>query len=173
MNESALRKKLTSLGIPSSGNKAVLVRRHTEWVNIWNANCDSRTPKLKRELLRDLERWDKSQGKTLNGGSALMEKDFDGKAWATNHSDDFAGLIARAREKRKGQSSAEKGFEEEVEHQPNQNQPQENEENAMVVEPQVERGLEPQVERGLEPQVKGDLGPQVEGDVGPQMEQGA
>jgi hypothetical protein len=29
--------------------------RHTEWVNPWNANCDSRNPRTKRELSSELD----------------------------------------------------------------------------------------------------------------------
>ena len=106
MNENALRKKITSLGIPGWGSKQLLVRRHTEWVNLWNANCDSSRPRNKRELLSDLDSWERTQGglapntsTLLNGPNAVMRKDFDREAWAANHGDDFQQLAARARQK--------------------------------------------------------------------------
>ena len=107
LKDNALRKKLSELGIPNGGSRAHLIRRHTEWINLVNANCDSRRPRTKRELLHELDLWDKAQGRqTLNNSNAsvsssVMDKDFDGAAWATSHDSDFQTLIARARKKAK------------------------------------------------------------------------
>lgn len=82
----------------------LLEKRHVEWVNLVNANCDSNKPRTKRELLRDLDLWDRSQGRQIsngmsgpNDGNVVMRKDFDGVAWAVNHNDDFLRLISQAR----------------------------------------------------------------------------
>lgn len=108
LKETALRKKLSELGIPSGGPKDLLIRRHTEWVNLVNANCDSSKPKTKRELIHELESWDRTQGRqisnTYSGAgstSSVMSRDFDGAAWASNHDNDFQALIAQARQKLK------------------------------------------------------------------------
>jgi len=83
-----------------------MMRRHTEWVNLWNANCDSLRPRSKRDLLQELDVWERSQGghapnqgAVSNGGSSLMRKDFNGVGWAANHDADFKQLIASARAK--------------------------------------------------------------------------
>ncbi|MCJ1265570.1 E3 ubiquitin-protein ligase rad18 [Lobaria immixta] len=106
LRDTALRKKLTELGIPSGGPRALLVRRHKEWVNLVNANSDSSRPRTKREMLHELSVWDRSQGRQVSnhtedsmGSSSVMEKDFDGTAWATSHDDEFQRLISRARKK--------------------------------------------------------------------------
>ena len=105
LKDQALRKKLSDLGIPSHGPKLLLIKRHTEWVNLVNANCDSSRPRSKRELLNELDTWERSQGRNIMNGlggnetSSVMRKDFDGAAWATNHGNDFQQLIARARQK--------------------------------------------------------------------------
>jgi E3 ubiquitin-protein ligase RAD18 len=98
---------MVDLGIPSGGPKALLIRRHTEWVNLVNANYDSSRPRTKRELLQELSVWDRSQGRLLPNGlghnaneSLLMKKDFDCAAWGTAHSEDFQRLIQEARRKR-------------------------------------------------------------------------
>lgn len=105
LNDKALRKKLAELGIPNFGSKALLIRRHTEWIALWNSNCDSPRPRSKRELLADLDTWERSQGgHAPNGGagqpSAVMRKDFDGEAWARKNKNDFDLLITNARQKR-------------------------------------------------------------------------
>ncbi|SLM33998.1 dna repair protein [Lasallia pustulata] len=106
LKDTALKRKLAELGIPNWGNKALLTRRHSEWVNLWNANCDSSKPRTKRELLHELDSWERSQGGLasslvggVNSGSSIMKKDFDGSAWAANHNEDFQRLIAKARPK--------------------------------------------------------------------------
>ncbi|WEW61199.1 E3 ubiquitin-protein ligase rad18 [Emydomyces testavorans] len=105
MKDNVLRKKLRDLGIPDSGPKPLLQRRHTEWVNLCNANCDSKHPKSKRELLRELDVWERSQGGQASSisrdqTSSIMRKDFDGAAWSAAHEDDFKKLIENARQKR-------------------------------------------------------------------------
>ena len=106
LKDTALRKKLSELGIPNGGPKDLLIRRHTEWVNLVNANCDSSKPKTKRELIQELESWDRTQGRQVlnncNGAgsvSSVMSKNFDGAAWASNHGNNYQSLIAQARRK--------------------------------------------------------------------------
>ena len=100
LNEKALRKKLTELGIPITGTKSLLARRHTEWVNLWNANVDAGAPKTKRELLDELRKWDRSIGREPEkymAGSEFMKKDFDAQAWSSGNKDEFSRLIEMAR----------------------------------------------------------------------------
>ena len=106
MNENNLRKRIAVLGIPNWGAKQLLIRRHTEWVNLWNANCDSSKPRSKRDLLHDLDVWERTQGGnapnaqgSTQGTPSLMAKDFDSRAWSINHESDFRRLVAQARQK--------------------------------------------------------------------------
>lgn len=106
LKDTALRKKLYELGIPNGGPKDLLIRRHTEWVNLVNANCDSSKPKTKRELVHELEAWDRTQGRQIlsncneaGSASSVMSKTFDGAVWASNHDSNFQVLIAQARRK--------------------------------------------------------------------------
>jgi E3 ubiquitin-protein ligase RAD18 len=103
LKETAMRKKMDELGLPSFGGKQLMVRRHTEWVNLWNANCDSSNARSKRELLHDLDTWERTMGgraPTTNQGYGIMRKDFDGNGWANKNKDDFSRLIADARRKK-------------------------------------------------------------------------
>jgi E3 ubiquitin-protein ligase RAD18 len=102
LSENQLRKKLRDLGIPGLGSKPLLQRRHTEWLNLWNANCDSRNPRTKRDLLSDLDTWERTQGRQIAnnaGPSGVMVKEFDRVAYAQSNRNDFNDLIRRARQK--------------------------------------------------------------------------
>lgn len=105
LKENAMRKKLEEIGVPAWGGKQLMVKRHTEWVNLWNANCDSNHPRTKRELLQDLDTWERTQGgrapnNQISAASGVMRKDFDGAGWATKNKDEFSRLIADARRKK-------------------------------------------------------------------------
>lgn len=104
LKDTALRKKLAELGIPNAGSRNLLIRRHAEWVNIVNANADSSRPKTKREMLRELDIWDRSTGRSIANNSSdqgavgsVMNKQFDGTAWSLSHSSEFQDLISKAR----------------------------------------------------------------------------
>ncbi|MCJ1277605.1 E3 ubiquitin-protein ligase rad18 [Puttea exsequens] len=105
LKDNALKKKMLELGISSAGSRALLVNRHIEWVNLVNANCDSTKPRSKRDLLRELDVWDRNQSRQASNstgggaGAGIMHKDFDGLAWASSHNTDFQALIAKARQK--------------------------------------------------------------------------
>ncbi|BCR90434.1 E3 ubiquitin-protein ligase RAD18 [Aspergillus chevalieri] len=104
LKEGVLRKKLKDLGIPNWGPRQLLQRRHTEWMNLWNANCDSKSPKSKWVLLRELDSWERTQGGSANppshdSNNTIMEKNFDKAAWSTSHDNDFKRLIENARKK--------------------------------------------------------------------------
>lgn len=103
LKDAVLRKKLKDLGIPNWGPRPLLQKRHTEWMNLWNANCDSKAPKSKRELLHELDVWERTQGGHSNhsaeSAGSVMRKDFDATAWSTSHENDFKQLIANARKR--------------------------------------------------------------------------
>lgn len=108
LNETKLRKKLGEIGIPAWGAKLLMEKRHKEWVMIWNANCDSARPRTKRELLQDLDTWERTQGghasissSSVYQGAQVKDKDFDGAGWSTKHNDSFNDLIAQARRSNK------------------------------------------------------------------------
>ncbi|KAK5121536.1 hypothetical protein LTR85_005369 [Meristemomyces frigidus] len=111
LRDNAMRKKLEEIGIPGWGSKQLMVKRHTEWVNLWNANCDSNHPRTKRELLHDLDTWERTQGgrapNTQSGlANGVMRKDFDGTGWASKNKDEFSRLIADARRKKSNPATA-------------------------------------------------------------------
>ncbi|KAI1437916.1 DNA repair protein rad18 [Xylaria sp. CBS 124048] len=109
LKETHLRKELNELGLSNSGNRAMLERRHREWVMIWNANCDSQRPRRRIELLHDLDVWERTLGSrapVLRGAAAaanntgIRDKDFDGAAWAVKYDSSYRDLIENARRTR-------------------------------------------------------------------------
>jgi E3 ubiquitin-protein ligase RAD18 len=104
VKDNILRKKLLDLGLSAGGTRQLLEKRYTEWVTLWNANCDATKPKSKGELRRELDIWERSQGSKAGGskqdsGAQIKEKDFDGQAWSSKHDYSFRQLIADARKK--------------------------------------------------------------------------
>ena len=105
--DSALRKKLQELGVSAQGSRPLLEKRHTEWVTLWNSNCDSSRPRKKIDLLRELDVWERTQGvpsssSAINPAGHLLHKDFDSPGWATKHDLSFQNLIASARRNLEG-----------------------------------------------------------------------
>jgi E3 ubiquitin-protein ligase RAD18 len=110
VKDNILRKKLADLGLSTGGTRQQLEKRYTEWVTLWNANCDATKPKGKGELKRELDIWERTQGSRVgsskqDSGAQIREKDFDGQAWSTMHGDTFRQLIANARKKVVAQSA--------------------------------------------------------------------
>lgn len=110
LNEQAMRKKLRELGIPNQGSKEVMRKRHGEWMNLWNANCDSLQPVGKAKLLQELNAWERNLGKDerqrqTGGANRVMEKEFDREGHMKRNGDDFADLIRKARESRQQKMS--------------------------------------------------------------------
>jgi E3 ubiquitin-protein ligase RAD18 len=110
--DTALRKKLHELGISAQGSRLLLERRHTEWVTLWNANCDASKPRKKTDLLHELDVWERTQGARvpssntgINSASQILHKDFDGAGWAAKHDLSFQNLIASARKNLAGTTS--------------------------------------------------------------------
>ncbi|KAJ9604272.1 E3 ubiquitin-protein ligase rad18 [Cladophialophora chaetospira] len=105
--ETKLRQKLKELGIPNHGSKDIMRRRHTEWVNLWNANSDSTSPVTKRDLLRELKVWEDTLGRQLERpttNSGFMAKDFDRERHVKKQKDNFDDLIQQARRRAKAKA---------------------------------------------------------------------
>ncbi|KAF2009919.1 DNA repair protein rad18 [Aaosphaeria arxii CBS 175.79] len=110
MNEKNLKKKFQELGIPTWGNKTLLIKRHTEWLHLWNSNCDAseNRRKSKRDLLKELDTWERTQGGHAHvKESEFMKKDFDGFGHANTHKNQFDDLIRNARRKAKAPKAAD------------------------------------------------------------------
>jgi E3 ubiquitin-protein ligase RAD18 len=99
-NEAKLRSMLAGHRLPTHGNKALLIARHKEFVNLYNANIDRQSPQSHQELLRGMAEWESAQ-QMLNRGE--KRKEFDTEEWGRKCKDEFAELTKRARENAKKQ----------------------------------------------------------------------
>ncbi|KAF3926260.1 hypothetical protein ABW20_dc0105183 [Dactylellina cionopaga] len=97
--EADVRKKLRDYGIrydvKGKESKKVLWGRLQEWINLWNANLDSETPKTKQALIKELETSERHQ--VTQRPSIVQDKDFERETWGKNHKNDFDALVANAR----------------------------------------------------------------------------
>ncbi|PQE26626.1 hypothetical protein CJF31_00010585 [Rutstroemia sp. NJR-2017a BVV2] len=102
IKEQQLKKKLSEQGLSTTGGRAMMIKRLTEYMTIWNANCDAKNPRSSAQLKKDLDIWERTLGSRAPQASSLSaqikDKDFDGAAWGTQHKTDFSDLIARARQ---------------------------------------------------------------------------
>jgi len=103
-NEKQLRLKLSENGLSTIGSKAVLITRHKEYVNVYNANIDRLHPQSRQEILRHMERWDATQ---LNLGRVDKRKELDGEEWGKKCKAEFGALTRQARESAKRRKLAE------------------------------------------------------------------
>lgn len=106
LKDVALRKKLSEQGLSAGGSRQAMEKRFTEWCLLWNSECDSKNPKSKSELKKELDIWERTQGDKASTSSVayttgvqIKDKEFDGNAWATTHRNSFDDLVAKARAK--------------------------------------------------------------------------
>lgn len=94
----SVRKRLQDEGLSTSGSKTALFRRYDEWVMLWNANVDNKTPKAKSDLKDDLRRWENTVIANENAQPAKMTiKNIDDRQWVEKHKEDYDYLIEQAR----------------------------------------------------------------------------
>ncbi|XP_014729441.1 PREDICTED: E3 ubiquitin-protein ligase RAD18 isoform X1 [Sturnus vulgaris] len=59
LSDRDLRKKLKEHGLSTSGSRQQLIKRHQEFVHMYNAQCDSLNPKSVAEVVKELEKNEK------------------------------------------------------------------------------------------------------------------
>ncbi|KAF9292366.1 E3 ubiquitin-protein ligase rad18 [Mortierella alpina] len=60
LNDKQLRKKLQELGLATNGDKQQMMKRHAEYVTIFNANCDASRPRPISELMKAMDAWERA-----------------------------------------------------------------------------------------------------------------
>ena len=98
MNDTKLRHAMNELGLSTSGTRGVLQRRYTEYIAIWNSNLDAKVQKSKRELLKEIQAWDRIQTKPAQ---KMTNDDIDAAHKHGQYDNDFDDLVRKARESMK------------------------------------------------------------------------
>uniref|UniRef100_A0A452DWR6 RING-type E3 ubiquitin transferase n=1 Tax=Capra hircus TaxID=9925 RepID=A0A452DWR6_CAPHI len=61
LSDRDLKKKLKQLGLSVQGNKQQLIKRHQEFVHMYNAQCDALHPKSAAEIVQEIENMEKTR----------------------------------------------------------------------------------------------------------------
>ncbi|KAI0725180.1 hypothetical protein C8Q72DRAFT_622447 [Fomitopsis betulina] len=105
LKDKRVQELLHEHGLPTTGDRPAWVRRHRQWLTLYNANLD-RDPADRRapeQLRRELQRWEATEGGGAVGNGAGKKKVAgveDVVAYQTAHKAEFAQLIEAARPKR-------------------------------------------------------------------------
>ncbi|KAM6161970.1 E3 ubiquitin-protein ligase RAD18 [Erethizon dorsatum] len=79
LSDRDLKKKLKQHGLSIQGNKQQLIRRHQEFVHMYNAQCDALHPKSAAEIVEEIENMEKTrmrlEASKLNENAMVFTKD--------------------------------------------------------------------------------------------------
>ncbi|XP_056380965.1 E3 ubiquitin-protein ligase RAD18 isoform X3 [Hyla sarda] len=81
LSERDLRKRLKEVGLSTHGSKKQMIRRHQEFVHMYNAQCDSLHPKSAAEIVSEIEKNEKIR-------SALEAKKESGMTFTKEQSEE-------------------------------------------------------------------------------------
>ncbi|KAJ7090341.1 hypothetical protein B0H15DRAFT_838224 [Mycena belliarum] len=92
LKEKQLRDKLMAHGLPTTGERATLTRRHQRWTMMFNANLDKSASKRqsKAELRNDLKKWEEQR-------KNKKEKITVDESHLKTHDSEFRKLVSMAR----------------------------------------------------------------------------
>ncbi|KAJ8259789.1 hypothetical protein GJAV_G00173480 [Gymnothorax javanicus] len=111
-----LRKRLRDLNLPTKGSREQLVRRHQEYLLMYNAECDSISPKSAQEIAKEVEINEKMRAQLQSKcKSALVisknqtEEEIDRlhSNYRRQHSAEFSRLIDQVRGHREASKKAD------------------------------------------------------------------
>uniref|UniRef100_A0A8D2IK30 RING-type E3 ubiquitin transferase n=1 Tax=Urocitellus parryii TaxID=9999 RepID=A0A8D2IK30_UROPR len=79
LSDRDLKKKLKQHGLSTQGNRQQLIKRHQEFVHMYNAQCDALHPKSAAEIVQELENMEKTrmrlEASKLNESVMVFTKD--------------------------------------------------------------------------------------------------
>ncbi|XP_020611229.1 E3 ubiquitin-protein ligase RAD18-like isoform X3 [Orbicella faveolata] len=115
MAEKELRQRLKEWNLSTKGDKSTLVKRHQDFVMLYNAQCDSPTPMTAAQIAREVEKAEKTRAKEASSTSEAStsglhfekdqsEEDMDKtrQKYLNEHQDDFNKLIADIQKRQRG-----------------------------------------------------------------------
>ncbi|XP_028680795.1 E3 ubiquitin-protein ligase RAD18 [Erpetoichthys calabaricus] len=72
LSDQEVRRRLKELGLPTQGPRQQLVKRHQEFLHMYNAQCDSLNPKTVQEIVKDVERNEKQRARLESKSKTVM-----------------------------------------------------------------------------------------------------
>ncbi|XP_005222499.1 E3 ubiquitin-protein ligase RAD18 isoform X1 [Bos indicus] len=108
LSDRDLKKKLKQHGLSVQGNKQQLIKRHQEFVHMYNAQCDALHPKSAAEIVQEIENMEKTrmrfEASKLNESVMVFtknqtEKEIDEihSKYRKKHQDEFHLLVDQAK----------------------------------------------------------------------------
>ncbi|XP_015990345.1 E3 ubiquitin-protein ligase RAD18 isoform X4 [Rousettus aegyptiacus] len=108
LSDRDLKKKLKQYGLSIQGNKQQLIKRHQEFVHMYNAQCDALHPKSAAEIVQEIENMEKTrmrfEASKLNESVMVFTKDQTEKEideihskYRKKHHNEFQLLVDQAK----------------------------------------------------------------------------
>uniref|UniRef100_A0A8D1HJG9 RING-type E3 ubiquitin transferase n=1 Tax=Sus scrofa TaxID=9823 RepID=A0A8D1HJG9_PIG len=108
LSDRDLKKKLKQHGLSVQGNKQQLIKRHQEFVHMYNAQCDALHPKSAAEIVQEIENMEKTrmrlEASKLNESIMVFTKDQTEKEideihrkYRKKHQNEFQLLVDQAK----------------------------------------------------------------------------
>ncbi|XP_064449212.1 E3 ubiquitin-protein ligase RAD18 isoform X3 [Mirounga angustirostris] len=108
LSDRDLKKKLKQHGLSIQGNKQQLIKRHQEFVHMYNAQCDALHPKSAAEIVQEIENMEKTrmrlEASKLNESIMVFTKDQTEKEideihskYRKKHQNEFRLLVDQAK----------------------------------------------------------------------------
>ncbi|KAM4651821.1 E3 ubiquitin-protein ligase RAD18 isoform 2-T2 [Discoglossus pictus] len=111
LSERDLKKRLKEVGLSTHGSKQQMIRRHQEFVHMYNAQCDSLNPKSATEIVSEIENNEKvrAQLEAKQDESVLTfkkdqtEEEIDGihQEYRNKHKSEFQQLISQVKNRKR------------------------------------------------------------------------
>ncbi|XP_006206950.1 E3 ubiquitin-protein ligase RAD18 [Vicugna pacos] len=109
LSDRDLKKKLKQHGLSIQGNKQQLIKRHQEFVHMYNAQCDALHPKSAAEIVQEIENMEKTrmrlEASKLNESILVFTKDQTEKEideihskYRKKHQNEFQLLVDQAKQ---------------------------------------------------------------------------
>lgn len=115
MAEKELRQRLREWNLSSKGDRATLVKRHQDFVMLYNAQCDAEKPMTAAQIAKEVEKAEKTRtreclslteastsGLRFDKNQTEEDRDKIRQSYLTEHQNDFSKLIANIRRRQQG-----------------------------------------------------------------------
>ena len=96
-----LKQMLLKEGLFTNGDRKMLIKRHSYYIELFNSNCDAKCPKSVQELLKMVQEWEKStSGTKMTFGKTKEEDLIIVNSHMKSYGNEFDQLIANVKAKR-------------------------------------------------------------------------